>query len=132
MHGHDDTYGDRRALRRHDGYVRARADSVKNLQAKSVLRNLVKGIHPATGADLPPDAIANDPTVIRALLASIAALEADVARESRRKSLPPSIGRNGAMRRSRNSSMNFSALFHARLWRLRTVVLFAPSNPGLR
>lgn len=66
---------------------------MKDLQAKNVLRDLVKGVHPATGADLPSDAIAHDPTVMRALLAGIAALEADVARESRRKSLPPSIGR---------------------------------------
>jgi hypothetical protein len=66
---------------------------MKNLQAKNVLKDLVKGVHPTTGLDLPPDALAHDPTVIRALLAGVAALEADVARESRRKSLPPSIGR---------------------------------------
>jgi len=66
---------------------------VKNLQAKNVLQDLIRGVHPATGADLPPDAVLHDATVIRALLAALAALDANVAREARRQSLPPSIGK---------------------------------------
>lgn len=62
-------------------------------QATNILQALVKGVHPITGADLPSNAIVHEATVMRALLAGIAALSADVARESRRRSLPPSIGR---------------------------------------
>ena len=66
---------------------------MKSLQAKSVLQDLVSGVHPATGAQLPLNAVVHDATVIRALLAAITSLDANAAREARRKSLPPSIGK---------------------------------------
>ena len=66
---------------------------MKSQQAANVLQALVKGVHPITGADLPSNAIVHEAVVMRALLAGIAALEAHVTRETRRKSLPPSIGK---------------------------------------
>lgn len=67
---------------------------MRNLQAKNVLQDLIRGVHPATGVDLPSGSVAHDPTVMRALLAAIASLNENVAREARRKSLPPSIGKS--------------------------------------
>jgi hypothetical protein len=68
--------------------------SQKNLpRAKRVLQSLIQGIDPETGGELPKDTILNRVDVIRALLASVEAIEQVGARAARRAMLPPSVGK---------------------------------------
>jgi hypothetical protein len=62
-------------------------------KAKNVLQALIQGVDPDTGKELPPDAVSNRPGVLRALLTSVAALDAVQARAQRRALLPPSVGK---------------------------------------
>jgi hypothetical protein len=64
-----------------------------NPKAKNVLQALIQGVDPETGSELPPDAVLNRPGVLRALLASVAALDAVQARALRRAQLPASVGK---------------------------------------
>ncbi len=62
-------------------------------KARNVLNALIQGVDPDTGAELPPDTVLNRPDVLRALLASAAALDAVQARALRRAQLPASVGK---------------------------------------
>ena len=62
-------------------------------KAKNVLQALIQGVDPDTGKELPPDAVLNRPGVLRALLTSVAALDAVQARALRRAQLPASVGK---------------------------------------
>jgi hypothetical protein len=66
---------------------------VNDFQVKGVLEALVNGRHPGTGGALPADSIVNEANVIRVLITGIAALSARAARDVRRKSAPPSVGK---------------------------------------
>lgn len=61
--------------------------------ARQTLQALVQGFDPISGAELPVATIVQEPEVIRALLAAIAALEADAVRTRRRAQLPRNVGR---------------------------------------
>jgi hypothetical protein len=63
-------------------------------KARQVLQALIDGVDPNTGTDLPNDAVLNRPDVIRALLASISALDAVQARAQRRAQLPAGVGKS--------------------------------------
>lgn len=62
-------------------------------KARHVLQALIQGVDPDTGEELPPDAVLNRPGVLRALLASVAALDTVQARALRRAQLPESVGK---------------------------------------
>ena len=62
-------------------------------KAKNVLQALIDGVDPDTGKELPSDTVLNRPGVLRALLTSVAALDAVQARALRRALLPPSVGK---------------------------------------
>ena len=62
-------------------------------KARNVLHALIQGVDPDTGNELPSDTVLNRPDVLRALLASVAALDAVQARALRRAQLPPSVGK---------------------------------------
>lgn len=61
-------------------------------RATQILNALVQGIHPTTGAELPPDTVLQSVDVLRALLAGVAALKGQVARNTRRATLPVNVG----------------------------------------
>jgi len=63
-------------------------------KARQVLQALIDGVDPNSGTDLPNDAVLNRPDVIRALLASISALDAVQARAQRRAQLPAGVGKS--------------------------------------
>jgi hypothetical protein len=63
-------------------------------RAKNVIKALIQGIHPTTGESLPSDSVINQPDVLRALLLSVAAIEAQSARDARRALLPHNVGRS--------------------------------------
>lgn len=61
--------------------------------ARQMLEALVEGRDPASGAELPAGTVVQRAEVIRALLAGIAAIDADVERARRRSQLPENVGR---------------------------------------
>jgi hypothetical protein len=63
-------------------------------RAREILRALVQGIDPFTSEELPKATILEKADVVRALLVALAAVEQDLARESRRSQLPPNIGKS--------------------------------------
>lgn len=66
---------------------------MKNIEAKNILSQLVQGVHPETGDQLPEGSVTELSKVIRALLCAISGMELAVARDSRRASLPRNIGK---------------------------------------
>ncbi len=61
--------------------------------ARQILESLVQGYDPVTGEPLPAGTVVQRAEVIRALLAGIGAIEADVRRSRRRAQLPENVGR---------------------------------------
>lgn len=61
--------------------------------ARQILEQLVQGVDPLSGAQLPAGTVVQRAEVMRALLAGIAALEADLRRSRRREQLPANVGR---------------------------------------
>jgi len=66
---------------------------MKAKQAKTILHALAQGKDPETSDALPKDSVLDKPTVIRALLTGVVALESIVNRESRRATVPSNIGK---------------------------------------
>jgi hypothetical protein len=64
----------------------------KRLGTKKVLQALVRGMDPETGQELPNDTVLQRVDVIRALIASIGAVEETEARALRRAQLPARVG----------------------------------------
>jgi hypothetical protein len=64
-----------------------------NHKSRQILQALIDGVDPETGTDLSNDTVLNRPDVIRALLASLSALDAVKARAQRRAQLPASVGK---------------------------------------
>ena len=62
-------------------------------KAKSVLQALIQGVDPNTGDELADDTILNRADIMRTLLVSLHAVNAAMARDSRRAHLPPSVGK---------------------------------------
>ena len=65
---------------------------MKTTRATSILSSLVEGIDPKSGEELAPSTVLQDAEVLRALLAGIAALKEQAAREARRRGRPVSVG----------------------------------------
>jgi hypothetical protein len=61
--------------------------------ARSVLQSLIQGLDPATGAELPKDAIVNRIEINRSMLVAMTAMEQVEARMLRRAQLPESVGK---------------------------------------
>jgi len=61
--------------------------------ARSVLQSLIQGVDPATGAELPKDAIVNRIEINRSMLVAMTAMEQVEARMLRRAQLPESVGK---------------------------------------
>jgi len=66
---------------------------VEPSDARHVLEALVQGLDPASGAELAAGTVLQRPEVVGALLAGIAALEADAVRRRRRALIPENVGR---------------------------------------
>ncbi|MGH8261296.1 MAG: hypothetical protein ACREUG_16570 [Steroidobacteraceae bacterium] len=66
---------------------------MESLDARQTLQALVQGFDPVSGAELPAGTVVQQAEVIRALLAGIAALEAEAERTRRRAQLPQNVGR---------------------------------------
>ncbi len=79
------------------------------LGARQILQALVQGFDPVTGAELPADTVVQHAEVIRALLAAIAALEADALRTRRRAQLPGNVGRPWSSEEEERLSAAFRA-----------------------
>jgi phage terminase small subunit len=62
-------------------------------RARAVLKSLIQGLDPETGAELPKDAVVNRIEVNRSMLVAIAAMEQVEARMLRRALLPESVGK---------------------------------------
>jgi hypothetical protein len=60
--------------------------------APGVLQSLIQGVDPDTGVELAGDTVLNRVDVMRALLASVDAIEQVVARAARRALLPSGVG----------------------------------------
>ena len=63
------------------------------IAARQILEALVQGFDPLTGAPLPEQTVVQSAEVMRALLAGIGALDADLRRSRRRSQLPENVGR---------------------------------------
>jgi hypothetical protein len=63
-------------------------------RAKQVVWALIQGIDPQTAKELPPETILNRVDVVRALLASVDAIEQVTARQARRAQLPSGVGQH--------------------------------------
>src|ERR1700759_1459861 len=61
-------------------------------QAAHVLKSLVEGIDPETGAELEGNPILHNAHVLRALLAALVALELKATRDARKSLLPVNVG----------------------------------------
>lgn len=61
-------------------------------RAKQVLHALIQGVDPDTGLELAEDTVLNRVDVMRALLASVDAIEQVVGRAARRALLPSGVG----------------------------------------
>jgi hypothetical protein len=66
---------------------------MNSAHARHILKQLVDGVHPLTGEELPIDSIFNHPEVMRANLYAIHALDRDIKRTERRSLLPKHAGR---------------------------------------
>jgi hypothetical protein len=66
---------------------------MEQLSARQILKALVQGIDPLTGAEVPTDSVLQQTEVLRALLAGMYALEASAVRTRRRAQLPHNVGR---------------------------------------
>jgi hypothetical protein len=62
-------------------------------RARQVLQSLIQGVDPETGSEILVDTVLNRVDVVRALLASVDAIEQVVARAARRALLPSGVGR---------------------------------------
>jgi hypothetical protein len=67
---------------------------MNNTRAREILQALVQGVDPETGDELPKNSVLQNADVLRALLAAVAALEANAARALRRAALPESVGKS--------------------------------------
>ena len=65
---------------------------MKTTRATSILSSLVQGIDPKSGEELAASSVLQDADVLRALLAGIAALKEQAAREARRRGRPANVG----------------------------------------
>jgi DNA-binding NarL/FixJ family response regulator len=65
---------------------------MKTTRATSILSSLVQGIDPKSGEELAANSVLQDAEVLRALLAGIAALKEQAARETRRRGRPANVG----------------------------------------
>lgn len=84
--------------------------SAPNYQrSKQVLQALVEGVDPDKGTELPADSVLNRVDVMRALLAAIAALEAETARAQRRAQLPESVGKTWSETEEQELKEEFTA-----------------------
>jgi hypothetical protein len=76
---------------------RWRYEAVKNAnqyrKARAVLQALIEGCDPATGDELPKDAIVNRIEINRSMIIALAAIEQVQARSLRRALLPESVGK---------------------------------------
>ncbi len=79
------------------------------LGARQILQALVQGFDPVSGAELPAGTVVQHAEVIRALLAGIAALEADASRTRRRAQLPENVGRPWSAAEEERLSVAFRA-----------------------
>jgi hypothetical protein len=61
--------------------------------AREILQALILGFDPFTGEELEQETVLQKADVIRAMLAGVAALDADAARAQRRAHLPENVGR---------------------------------------
>ena len=61
--------------------------------AREVLKTLVEGVDPVTGLPLPRGTVVHHANVIRALLAAVTVMDADILRCRRRARLPQNVGR---------------------------------------
>ncbi|MEJ1962938.1 MAG: hypothetical protein WDO56_15875 [Gammaproteobacteria bacterium] len=62
-------------------------------QSKAILESLVQGVDPETGERVPQNTVLDKPTVIRALLAGVAALSWTAERAARKAGAPLNIGK---------------------------------------
>ena len=62
-------------------------------QTHRILTTLIAGCDPRSQQRLPSGSILHAPSVLRALLLAVSALEASTARTRRRAALPPNVGR---------------------------------------
>jgi hypothetical protein len=76
-----------------DTTVAARSERMDPIGARQILEALVQGLDPVSGAELPQGTVVQRPEVMRALLAGVAALDADLRRSRRRAQLPENVGR---------------------------------------
>jgi hypothetical protein len=65
-------------------------------KARNVLKSLIQGLDPETGAELPHDAIVNRIAINRSMLVAVTAMELAEARAQRRAQLPESVGKTWA------------------------------------
>lgn len=66
---------------------------MQSSRAVEILKALIEGIDPLSGASLPDGSALHHAEVLRALLAAVAALEQSAARAQRRAQLPDNVGR---------------------------------------
>jgi hypothetical protein len=78
-------------------------------RARRILKALVDGVDPATGAEMDAAAVLQQADVIRALLAGVTALEQVSARAQRRASLPDNVGRPWSADEERTLVTEFQA-----------------------
>jgi len=62
-------------------------------RARKILQDLIQGVDPSTGEELPTGTVLQQADVLRALLAGVAALEQVAVRAQRRAQLPDNVGR---------------------------------------
>ena len=66
---------------------------MKQQKAFEIIESLIAGTDPITGDDLPPGSVLQHADVMRALLASKAAMVSQLARDKRRAQLPAKVGK---------------------------------------
>jgi hypothetical protein len=66
---------------------------VDSRQAHRILRSLIDGADPMTGAEIPLDSLLHNGNVLRALLHGAEALQEKMRRSERRASLPDNVGK---------------------------------------
>ena len=62
-------------------------------KARQILQALIQGVDPFNGEELATDSVLQQPEVLRAMLAGVAALEAGAVRAARRAQMPENVGR---------------------------------------
>ena len=73
---------------------------MKEQQAAKILQALIEGSDPETGEELAEGSVMQRADVMRAMLAGLAALTAQMQRASRRSALPPNIGKTWSEKES--------------------------------